>query len=377
MTTTLGRQARWCKPNFIKDRIKSDDYRQYLGVLAVVRRDFERLSSLMEQQNWQLSPTQAGDAVERDGVHKFATLEEERKSEAERINRIVLYIDDLDRCPPRKVVEVLQAVHLLLAFPLFIVVVGVDARWVQRSLSTTYGRLLTGGGGGATPEDYLEKVFQIPFWLEDTPAPARERMLRGLLDASVQAEPPTITGIDGSPVAAPPGRFATVQLGNGSDRTPLPTGHGQLGGELVAAPNPPDPQALKLRKFELEYMVELTPVLGKSPRALKRFVNIYRLIKAGLADDAQVAFLNMGQYRSVQLVLAIATGTPRLAPNLFEAVRRAGRDMPLVEFIRQLDCDKTNGKSTDWPRVRGFLTDVRIAEFGPDVGIWSDWARAR
>lgn len=48
------------------------------------------------------------------------------------VERIVLYIDDLDRCPPKRVVEVLEAVHLLLAFPLFVVVVGVDVRWVSR-----------------------------------------------------------------------------------------------------------------------------------------------------------------------------------------------------------------------------------------------------
>jgi hypothetical protein len=38
----------------------------------------------------------------------------------------VLYIDDLDRCPPRRVVEVLTAMQLLLALPLFVVVVAVD-----------------------------------------------------------------------------------------------------------------------------------------------------------------------------------------------------------------------------------------------------------
>ena len=54
------------------------------------------------------------------------------------INRIVLYIDDLDRCPPDKVVEVLQAVHLLLSFPAFVVVVAVDARWVSQSLRIGY-----------------------------------------------------------------------------------------------------------------------------------------------------------------------------------------------------------------------------------------------
>ena len=49
------------------------------------------------------------------------------------IERIILYIDDLDRCPPKRVVEVLEAVHLLLAFDLFVVVVAVDARWLERS----------------------------------------------------------------------------------------------------------------------------------------------------------------------------------------------------------------------------------------------------
>jgi len=36
------------------------------------------------------------------------------------LERIMLYIDDLDRCPPRRVVEVLEAVHLMLALDLFV-----------------------------------------------------------------------------------------------------------------------------------------------------------------------------------------------------------------------------------------------------------------
>jgi len=45
------------------------------------------------------------------------------------LQRIVLYVDDLDRCPPTKVVDVLRATHLLLALPLFVVIVAVDPRW--------------------------------------------------------------------------------------------------------------------------------------------------------------------------------------------------------------------------------------------------------
>ena len=52
----------------------------------------------------------------------------------------MLYIDDLERCEPDQVVQVLQAVHLLLAMELFVVVVGVDPRWLLRSLQETLPR---------------------------------------------------------------------------------------------------------------------------------------------------------------------------------------------------------------------------------------------
>ena len=89
------------------------------------------------------------------------------------IDRIVLYIDDLDRCSSEQVVEVLQAVHLLLALDLFVVVVGVDPRWLLRSLRREYrsdaddGAQPTGQDRWweTTPQDYLEKIFNIPFAL--------------------------------------------------------------------------------------------------------------------------------------------------------------------------------------------------------------------
>ena len=39
-------------------------------------------------------------------------------------------------------VDVLQAVHLLLHFPLFVVVMAVDARWVSRALKERFPHLL-------------------------------------------------------------------------------------------------------------------------------------------------------------------------------------------------------------------------------------------
>ena len=41
--------------------------------------------------------------------------------------------------------ETLQAVHLLLALPLFVVVVGVDSRWLLRALEGALSRVLVRG----------------------------------------------------------------------------------------------------------------------------------------------------------------------------------------------------------------------------------------
>ena len=79
---------------------------------------------------------------------------------------------------------VLQAVHLLLAFPLFVVVVGVDVRWVERALRLHHEHLLVSGDGGAAPRDYLEKIFQIPFWLGPLDPDASRAMLRRLSASS-------------------------------------------------------------------------------------------------------------------------------------------------------------------------------------------------
>ena len=98
---------------------------------------------------------------------------------------MVLYIDDLDRCPPDKVLEVLEAVHLLLALELFIVIVGVDPHWLDRSLRHQYRDLGTTENAETDPylqempTQYLEKIFQIPLTL-----PAMEPAAYGRLVAS-------------------------------------------------------------------------------------------------------------------------------------------------------------------------------------------------
>jgi hypothetical protein len=268
--------------DFITERLDSEDYRRHLGVPALVRRDLERLSRLVAAQN-------SGAAM----PGHYA------------IDRIVLYIDDLDRCPTPVVIKVLEAVHLLLAFPLFVVVVAVDARWLTSSLREHYRQL---AGPDASPEDYLEKIFQVPFRVRPLATSTRQQMLRGLLTPSL---------ISASAPAA-----ETTDVDAAAPETDLALFH-----EVVAsfATNSgkrlSDAIDLTITGAELAEAESVADMIGSTPRAVKRFVNVYLLVKAiGLGRGWELP-------ADLVILLAVAMGLPKLADVLFPALLD-GRQLP-------------------------------------------------
>jgi len=173
---------------YLAGRNTSDDYRSQLGLIGTVRADLEVISDAVVQHNRGLPD---------DDV----------------VNRVVLYVDDLDRCPPAVVVKVLEAVHLLLSYPLFVVVVAVDPHWVSKSLATVYPTLLT--GSDVTPDHYLEKIFQLPLWLDPPSADAATTMALSLLGTRPgTGQRPRLGSRAGTATTSPPARRR---------RPPLPT----------------------------------------------------------------------------------------------------------------------------------------------------------
>ncbi|MEV6965599.1 hypothetical protein AB0M47_10815 [Hamadaea sp. NPDC051192] len=72
--------------NFIEERNRSGDYRSQLGTIALLRRDFIRLDELLRRSRFE----EGGSTT---------------------VDRIVLYVDDLDRCSSERVVDVLTPGH--------------------------------------------------------------------------------------------------------------------------------------------------------------------------------------------------------------------------------------------------------------------------
>ena len=337
--------------NFINERTRSEDYSRHLGLISMVRKDFEVLTKLM-----------------------YPPEEENNPDYIPPIERIVLYIDDLDRCSEEKVMEVLQAVHLLLAFRLFVVVVGVDARWVSRSIKQIYPHLLNEWERDgdekqngiltnvASTQDYLEKIFQIPFWLKvvdssDLVTSLIKGTLKSIESSSESPQQPGGGETDGEDDKIVPQEYALD--------------------EATYEEFEPNPEFLMLNDIELNFMSSLGTIAGMSPRAIKRYLNLYRLIK-GTYRDMQLPTFNEkgGGYAEVQLILALQSGYALLFNELFELMT-ATSGQSFKNFIDKVEMREGD---EDWNELIQKLQNIsaensisisRILEYHPRISRYS------
>jgi len=79
--------------------------------------------------------------------------------------RLVLFVDDLDRCLPEKAVEVLEAIKLFLDVPGCVFVLGLERNVIEQGIRVKYKDFATVPGGSVpiVGSDYLEKIIQVPF----------------------------------------------------------------------------------------------------------------------------------------------------------------------------------------------------------------------
>lgn len=321
----------------------SDGYLKELTIFSRIRNDFERLSDLMTKANEEYVAEKivGGKVVGPPPV-----------------SRIVLYIDDLDRCPADRVVEVLKLVHLLLAFPLFVCVAAVDPRWITRCLHEAPGLidasrnsdLADEVGIPATATDYLEKIFQIPLWLRPVPSEQRAAIARTLLDPLESPDEPRFD------IAVTALRNVTATGPEGAE--------GDADGALVANIIDPDVTSAD----ELQYLDQLAGLLNGNPRSLKRFVNTYRLVKTALSDVELAVFL-----QSLKATVAegrAATYSPYRICIAQLAVLCTQRERAL-SLVRHADQATQNSSFNNWlssfEGVDSDLANCLRSAFGEDL----------
>jgi hypothetical protein len=287
---------------------RSGHYEQYRGLVSRAHEDLRGLSDT------------AGAAL-REWEHALP-------DRPPPLERIVLYIDDLDRCPPRKVVDVLAAVHLLLALPLFVVVVAVDPRWLRHCLDQHHLDLF----GGATPADYLDKIFQVVYALRPMGEGAST-----FIDALVPVD-----GVDPSSPAPDHDGPGDAQFSGGdpgSGHVPREPGHRRVGASARPAPQP---DRLRLRAEEREAVKWLRPLLD-TPRAVKRLVNLYRLVRVGIPHHELDGYIGdgAGPFRVDLVLLAVSVSAPACARTLLATLLASnGNGNDINQVVERLAADR-------------------------------------
>jgi predicted KAP-like P-loop ATPase len=78
--------------------------------------------------------------------------------------RLVVFIDDLDRCSDDKIMEILQAINLILGESDFFVFLGVDTEMLYRAIQEHYTRNHTDRKLlEHFAANYLRKIIQLSF----------------------------------------------------------------------------------------------------------------------------------------------------------------------------------------------------------------------
>ncbi|GAA4278600.1 P-loop NTPase fold protein [Aquimarina mytili] len=282
--------------SFIEKRSSSKEYEKHLGLISIIRKDFEILSNLFTDHHKELQNIE-----ETEETEKF------RDNFDPPLQRIILYIDDLDRCPEERVVEVLEAVNLLMAYPLFVVVVGVDPRWVKNALIKKHQMHFVENVQSEEvemidPSSYLEKIFQVPFNLKAAEDESIKHMLKQLAETKpIQSEEILDTAISTEVTNL------ITETETSHQTEPLPVNNSYENDDREVIETTETIASLELSAQEIEFLQEMSVIIGSSPRAIKRFVNIYRIVKAH-EDFGYKEQHNTLEIKAVLLLLALPIG---------------------------------------------------------------------
>ncbi|MCL4265031.1 MAG: hypothetical protein KJ069_17575 [Anaerolineae bacterium] len=313
--------------DFVSSRLDEAIYEKELGLMHQVQRDLRELSDSLTAEGHKLFPR--GPA------------------------RVILYIDDLDRCPPLRVVEVLEAVQLLLKTDLFIVVLAIDVRFITRALETVYKGILT-RRGAPSGLDYIEKIIQIPYGVQ----PIEDVAVAGYLEKQVIVSRPAPT----ESVEGETGGVSTAVNGDGAptdsdqhDRRPEPAESPEETADGREPETDLPVQAIEISPDEYARMQTCCQQVVMTPRAIKRLANVYKLLKIiwyreGSEPD------NLEMVEVIMAMLALSERYPNQTRDLFEGMSRQIRDAAdtaIGEYVRkqQPEDEKDTYSAQEWQQL--------------------------
>ncbi len=186
-------------------------------------------------------------------------------------SKLIVFIDDLDRCKPPKAADVIEAINLFLDAEGCVFVIGMDSEAVAMSVEVKYKDLfermkVENAGVVSLGKAFLEKIVQIPFFVPRPTAQQITNMVDDTLGSDIpRSFMPTQTMF--TPISGSPNR---ISIPGGLIRPPdYPPGYG---------PEMLDLDPASYARDEVRTAIKLgTNLLSENPRQVKTFINLFRL----------------------------------------------------------------------------------------------------
>ena len=259
-------------------------------------------------------------------IHAFRKEFIELLKEAD-VKRLVVVVDDLDRCLPETAIETLEAIRLFLFVPGAAFVIAADEAMIEYAVNRHFPDLPLSNGPSSYARNYLEKLIQVPFRLPPL-GYVETRTFITLLIASMNLpkDDPNfikLIGLTREVLRRPWG-------GDNFNRKRIKEVLGEIPDEIENA---------------LQISDQIAPLLADgsrgNPRQIKRFLNTMTLRLAiakqrGIQDDIKMPVL-------AKLMLA-----ERFETDLFSRIEREATESgesPLVQYLEDFVRAKTKVES--------------------------------
>jgi hypothetical protein len=148
----------------LRTYLKLPNYGEHLGLIPILKRHIKTLCQL------RLGTLEERKILRRKnlGIWSRFFCQKDLVKETDLPRRLVVFVDDLDRCDPGSITKTLDAVRLVMDVENVIVIIGIDHRIAFRAVGDRYKDLAEKGRTAEEiARDYLGKILQLAIVLND------------------------------------------------------------------------------------------------------------------------------------------------------------------------------------------------------------------
>ena len=241
--------------------------------------------------------------------------------------RIVLLVEDLDRCEPSVVVEVIEALQLLVKTKLFVSVLAIDPRYATLSLEKHYKGVLN-PNSPLSGMAFVEKIIQIPFCLPGVGLDYVDSFVKSQIDV----EEPRDASESFEIVVDDQKRDSISVLSSTSSKAfdfQVPKLSSRVAKRQDDKALPKD--RILFTEEELAMITEMLKLFGLGPRSMRRNINVFKVLSVIWKRDS-VRFevdYNLKRATLFLMLLSSEETTREVTCNIFELM-----ELGMVKYHR-------------------------------------------